>query len=75
MYMYEKVTCVERAASGIVRVLSACIVWLPLLAEVCIRSVLRCLYLILLPSLGVWVIMLVSAACVMVTAVYVVVVV
>ena len=72
MYMYEKVTYVERAASGVVCVLSACIVWLPLLAEVCIRSVLRCLYLVWSPSFGVWVIRLVSAACVMVTAVYVV---
>ena len=34
-------------------VLSACIVQLPLLAEVCIRSAFRCLYLVLPPLLGV----------------------
>ena len=41
---------------------------LPLLAEVCIRLVLGCLYLALPPSLEMWVVVLMSFACVMVAA-------
>ena len=54
---------VERAALGVVCILCACIMWLPLLAEVHIRLVLGCLYLVLPPSLEMQVFILVSAEC------------